>query len=70
MSSDIDLKAEGIRLALELSDAAEQIMRQNLRRRNPAATSDEIEQLLDDWFCKRDQQIEGDWVRRRALDSP
>ncbi len=67
MHSDIDLKAEGIRLALELSDAAEQIMRQNLRRRNPAATPKEIEQLLDDWFCKRDQKIEGDWIRPRVL---
>ena len=42
-----------IETAFDLYEAAEQIMRQNLRRRFPDASSEEIERRLLDWLQKR-----------------
>lgn len=39
--------------AFDLFDLAEEMMRQNLRRRFPAATEDEIEGRLLRWLQKR-----------------
>lgn len=40
-------------LAFDLYEAAEQIMRQNLRRAFPEADDEEIERRLLDWLQKR-----------------
>ena len=40
-------------LAFDLYEAAEQMMRQNLRRRFPHASSQEIERRLIEWLQKR-----------------
>lgn len=42
-----------IETAFDLYEAAEQIMRQNLRRRFPDAPEQEIERRLIDWLQKR-----------------
>ena len=44
---------ERFRTALELADLAEQMMRQKLRRENPAADEAQIERMLDDWLARR-----------------
>jgi len=51
-------------LALDLFEAAEQIMRQNLRRRFPDAGPDEIEARLVDWLHERPGAELGDAVGR------
>lgn len=40
-------------LAFDLYEAAEEMMRQNLRRRNPEATEEEIEQGIRDWLARQ-----------------
>lgn len=40
-------------LAFELYDVAEQMMRQNLRRRFPDADGDDLERRLIEWLQKR-----------------
>jgi hypothetical protein len=40
-------------VAFDLYESAEQIMRQNLRRRFPEASDHEIERRLIDWLQKR-----------------
>ena len=65
--------AERLRLALDLFAAGESLMRQNLRRKFPAATASEIESLLAAWLRERPGAEEGDasgtpgaWPRRLA----
>ena len=41
------------RTTVDLLEAAEQIMRQNLRRRHPEASSEEIEILLGRWYTAK-----------------
>lgn len=55
----------------ELVDVGIALMRQNLRRRHPAAAESEIEALLRDWMCRADDPLPGDTagavrVRERA----
>jgi hypothetical protein len=57
-----DLAAERLAMAFDLYDAAESMMRQNLRRRHPEADDDEIEQRLIEWLLTR--RGEGDAVGR------
>ena len=52
--------AERMRIALELSELAEGVMRENLRRRHPGATPDAIETLLTEWFATRPGAEHGD----------
>jgi len=59
-------------MLLELFAAGEEIMRQNLRRRFPAATPEEIEDHLVAWLHDRPGAEQGDavgrpgtWPRRR-----
>lgn len=40
-------------LAFDLYEAAEEMMRQNLRRRNPEATEEEIEEGIRDWLRRQ-----------------
>ncbi len=55
---------ERYRVALDLFEAAEQIMRQNLRRRFPDAGPDEIEARLVAWLHERPGAELGDAVGR------
>jgi hypothetical protein len=56
--------ATNIRVALDLSEAAEKIALQNLRRRHPDATPEEIEQKLLEWLLNRPGAEHGDGVGR------
>jgi len=56
--------SERYRLTLELFAAAEEIMRQNLRRRFPDATPAEIEDRLTIWLHERPGAEHGDAVGR------
>jgi hypothetical protein len=56
-----DLSAgQRLRLAFDLYEVAEKMMRQNLRRRNPGASEAEIEALLLDWRRSRPGAEHGD----------
>jgi hypothetical protein len=56
--------AERYQLALDLFEAGEQIMRQNLRRRFPSARGDEIEAHLTAWLRTRPGAEGGDAIGR------
>jgi hypothetical protein len=51
-------------LAFDLYEAAEEIMRQNLRRRNPGASEEEIEEGIREWLRRRPGAEHGDGVGR------
>ncbi|MEO8584544.1 MAG: hypothetical protein ABI584_00135 [Acidobacteriota bacterium] len=53
MNAALDTVGEKLRLALELFESGERRMRQNLRRRFPSASTDEIEEKLVEWLRKR-----------------
>lgn len=61
---DRDLLAR-MSTAFDLSQAAEDVMRQNLRRRFPRATAEQIEHRLLSWLRK-----EPDPYREIAVDAP
>jgi hypothetical protein len=50
--------------AFDLYRTAEQMMRQNLRRRNPAATESEIDEGVREWLHRRPGAEHGDGVGR------
>jgi Rv0078B-related antitoxin len=50
--------------ALDLADFAEEVMRQNLRRRHPDADDEGIERLLVEWLHTRPGAEHGDGVGR------
>lgn len=52
--------AQRLEQALELADLAEEMMRLKLRRDHPAASEEEIEHLLDEWFLDRPGAEHGD----------
>lgn len=51
-------------IAFDLYETAEQMMRQNLRRRNPEATEQEIETGIREWLRRRPGAEHGDGVGR------
>jgi len=55
---------ERMRIAFDLYQVAEDIQRQNLRRRNPSATDEEIERGIREWLAKRPGAEHGDGVGR------
>lgn len=64
---------ERLRLALDLFEAGEAVMRQNLRRRYPGEDESQIEARLLAWLHERPGAEHGDapgrsvpWPRRRA----
>lgn len=68
-----ELMTERLRLAFDLHEAGIDLMRQNLRRRDPQADAAEIEQRLGAWLRHRPGAEHGDavgvpgsWPRRRA----
>jgi hypothetical protein len=54
---------ERLRVVFDLYAAAEEIMRQNLRRRHPDSSAEEIERLLEAWLMSRPQAPLGDAPR-------
>lgn len=55
---------ERMAIAFDLYQVAEDMMRQNLRRRNPSATEEEIEEGIREWLRKRPGAEHGDGVGR------
>jgi hypothetical protein len=68
-----DLAAQRLRTAFELFEAGCEIMRQNLRRRHPALSPEELERELVAWLQQRPGAEHGDapgppgrWPRTRT----
>lgn len=64
-------EAERFVLALDLYETGEAMLRQRLRRENPAADDEELEQAIEAWLCRRPGAESGDadgimgsWPRR------
>jgi len=53
---------ERMRTAFELYDLAEQMMRQKLRRQNPRASEEEIEDGIREWLHRRPGAEHGDYA--------
>ncbi|MEO6629358.1 MAG: hypothetical protein ABIP03_12415 [Aquihabitans sp.] len=51
--------AERFRIAAELADTGVALMRQNLRRRHPEATTLQIDALLREWLLDRPMDAPG-----------
>lgn len=60
---------ERMRIALDLYQVAEDIQRQNLRRRNPDATEEEIQQGIREWLAEQ-SPIDERVFRRRTKEIP
>ncbi len=58
--------AARFKLALDLCEAGEAMMRETLRRRNPAADEATIERLLGEWLRDRPGAPHGDGEGRPA----
>jgi hypothetical protein len=55
--------AEALQTTLDLFDAGLDLMRQNLRRADPSATDDEIDDRLVNWLHERPGAEAGDCAR-------
>jgi hypothetical protein len=68
--SELDSEAR-LQVAFQLVTDGLEIMRQNLRRANPAASEEKIEQMLVDWLASRRGAEAGDiddrFATRRAI---
>lgn len=53
---------ERMRTTFELYDLAEQMMVQKLRRQNPAASEEEIEEGIREWLHRRPGAEHGDYA--------
>jgi hypothetical protein len=61
---------ERLRIALDLFELGEDVMRQNLRRAHPGETAEQIEERLSQWLLTRPGAEHGDGVgRARSLPS-
>lgn len=60
---------ERLRLALDMFEAGERIMRAQLRRRHPDVSEDEVEDLLRGWLRERPGAEFGDAVGRPVTTS-
>ncbi len=59
-------------ITFDLCDAAEQIMRQNIRRRHPDLSEAEVEERLAEWFLSRPEghsygRPSKEWAKRLGL---
>lgn len=58
-------------MTFDLCEAAEQIMRQNIRRRQPELSEEEVEELVVDWYCRPEADSYGSlsekWAARFGL---
>lgn len=59
-----------MQIAFDLYATAEAMMRQNLRRRNPSATDEEIEAGIREWLHRRPGAEIGDGVGHRRPRPP
>jgi len=64
MSSSISTVDGALRVALDLSETGIALMRQNLRRRLPEESEDDIDQRLRAWVRHRPGAEHGDAVGR------
>jgi len=62
----MDSPADRLRLAFDLFEAGEAMMRQNLKRRHPDASPEEIERRLIEWLSHRPGAEHGDAEGRPA----
>jgi len=60
MSAAPDIIARRVRLALELSELGEAMLRQRLRRKHPGATPAEIDAMVVTWRSQRPGAENGD----------
>jgi hypothetical protein len=60
----MDPVAEALRATLDLYQTGVDLMRQNLRRRHPDATEQEVERLLGRWLLERPGAESGDSAGR------
>lgn len=60
MASTPSSIADAFRSTLDLFETGVDLMRQNLRRRNPDADEHEIERLLQEWLLERPGAEAGD----------
>lgn len=58
--------ADAFKTTLDLFGTGLDVMRQNLRRRHPGATDQEIERLLGEWLVERPGAESGDCPGRRV----
>jgi hypothetical protein len=58
--------AEKLRLALQLAETAERMLRQRLRRESPTLSDDDIEQRVAAWYSRRPGAELGDGEGRPA----
>lgn len=65
MTQATEDRARGLRIAFDLFEAGEAIMRQNLRRRYPEASESEIEAKLIAWLRDRPSLADVPGFRRR-----
>ena len=59
--------ADRLRLAMAMQREGIEMMRRNLRRKNPAASEAEVDALLDAWLLSREPDAPGRpvaWPRR------
>lgn len=63
--------ADRLRLAFDLIDFAERMLRQRLRREHPGLSEEQIEARVDAWYCERPGARDvhadgalGSWPRR------
>jgi hypothetical protein len=61
-----DMVARRMRLALDLAELGEAMLRQRLRRKHPSATPDEIESKVIAWRSQRPGAEHGDAEGRPA----
>lgn len=60
-----------MRLAFDLYDVGEKVMRERLRRQHPGASDAELEAMLRDWLSRRPGAEHGDGPgRTRVLSDP
>lgn len=53
---------ERLRIALDLFEVGEDVMRQNLRRAHPGESAEQIEERLSQWLLTRPGAEDGDGV--------
>lgn len=75
VSADLEAAARRLRLALDLFQAGEEMMRQTLRRQHPELSAAEVEARLVEWLQERPGAEFGDapgiprsWPSRKRLD--
>lgn len=62
MAAPSEGPAERLRLAFELIDLAERMLRQRLRREHPDLTDAQLEARIDAWYLHRPGALDGDAV--------